>query len=1201
MTINDPMDILVRFRMRSEENFVFACQASVPLLFTPDLLYQLWNNFKQYSFNYEPAVFHRISHMAVSDLLLSPVCKKVGFELYEMDKGCRTILQEHLVVLLGKGRKYQLAAFLEDYAQLEYRYGRRKNVRDIHFLTALSILDPRKMERQLFEHLQGAQSASEKLNYLMLHRRLLPVGFVPLLTTDDRPAEQEHPEAGLEIADDPNQSEVLHITLPPALRQAMKNIDRQDTMRRKSNRARALELIDKCRETGALTLDLGNCGLSDTDWEPGGSLDTALRKCTHLLSLTLSNSTIAFFTGQRRRSTNQGVPNRLSAIPSAVNALKSLESLYCNGEPELSWGIQAVQLELPILKELDLSWNRISNPDPIGRLQTLEYLFLSFNTVIRVNWIEQLSRLELLELRNNGITDLRGLKRLFRQGRPEMDFANNPLQHPSQEIYQRGRMALLAYFTHEPLPASGDDTYVPVAVDEINADEQENDWPWLGVGVYSGDTWDKQSVRLLFSAAGLEDNRIGASGEISDESVLKKDSLSMIRSGVYDKATQRHILNSLIPARFAEQLKRKNIVWRLDPHTMGYPWEKVILPGGRTPLGLCACMVRQPVWGLQSPPAGADRKRQALLISASRFTADSLSAIDGLLGDNGFRTVHISGGNPDLKHIRKEIGSGKYRLVQVNAQNSQLILAELQRLDSVPEFIFINASNSARAEMVQQLLEKGARAVILVDGELDGPIGAQFDEAFYQRMFAGDGFGRAVLHARQIVHQKHPQSVNALAYRCYGDPFYDLRLAGTAALRRKTIVLSDIPEWKDFRDSLRSFLNRTINNWNNQRNNSYLELDIREGQNADRTIPEDCELFILVADGSPDAAQLVQLDAAVRALAERGGPGVLVFCKQQKDQVFAIDPYLTHLTAAQRKKVFLEYYTARKEMVTMLAQAVDRFLLYSGEPSPGQIGEKARRLADQYEYIRRSSPTGSRRTGELIQIAEEMKKTAEEMVPSLSSLVKSKSAGLKLAAISALHEYPDLKYVNWLAGCTGDEEKPFIGFRASLALLNAAEKFRRESGDNMYHAVQKAMANVLTSHYRDDNQVETLRQADEMIRKGPLLKSSGYKELTRFEGTWQGYYMEGDDRTEFSMELWLDRNNGFRAVTNEERDLGKADIIGEIDLREGRMEFIKRYRRSDINHFDVLYKGEFTDPWTVSGNWVLEGIGKDAFSMTKKE
>lgn len=69
-------------------HFLLAAYAAVPALLTPDLLYKIWQNFNTYKWDDEPLMIDRI---AVSDVLLSPLCREVGFELYEMDHDIRLV------------------------------------------------------------------------------------------------------------------------------------------------------------------------------------------------------------------------------------------------------------------------------------------------------------------------------------------------------------------------------------------------------------------------------------------------------------------------------------------------------------------------------------------------------------------------------------------------------------------------------------------------------------------------------------------------------------------------------------------------------------------------------------------------------------------------------------------------------------------------------------------------------------------------------------------------------------------------------------------------------------------------------------------------------------------------------------------------------------------------------------------------------
>ena len=162
MAINEHQKSVNAFRGMDEDSYVFACQSSVTMLFTPDLLYQLWNNFKQYQYVDDLAASYRIPHIAVSDLLLSDLVATVGPELYQFKKEIREILLDDLIKNLGEKRRNTIAAFLQDYAQAENRYPQRKKLRDLHLLVAKSILNPTEMERQIIQRINEAGNDTGK-------------------------------------------------------------------------------------------------------------------------------------------------------------------------------------------------------------------------------------------------------------------------------------------------------------------------------------------------------------------------------------------------------------------------------------------------------------------------------------------------------------------------------------------------------------------------------------------------------------------------------------------------------------------------------------------------------------------------------------------------------------------------------------------------------------------------------------------------------------------------------------------------------------------------------------------------------------------------------------------------------------------------------------------------------------------------------
>src|SRR5690348_8814582 len=81
--------LIASFAKRFQQpHLYFAQHAAFPMAFTADLLYRLWINFRR---NTKGEMLN-IPWIAVADLLLSPLCNKVGYELYEMDVTVRTEL-----------------------------------------------------------------------------------------------------------------------------------------------------------------------------------------------------------------------------------------------------------------------------------------------------------------------------------------------------------------------------------------------------------------------------------------------------------------------------------------------------------------------------------------------------------------------------------------------------------------------------------------------------------------------------------------------------------------------------------------------------------------------------------------------------------------------------------------------------------------------------------------------------------------------------------------------------------------------------------------------------------------------------------------------------------------------------------------------------------------------------------------------------
>ncbi|MBO9203012.1 MULTISPECIES: leucine-rich repeat domain-containing protein [Niastella] len=218
----------------------------------------------------------------------------------------------------------------------------------------------------------------------------------------------------------------------------------------------ALKLIHTCLETKETSLDLGNCGLTDSDFEPGAPIDIELRKCKHLESLILSDM---WYNAKRGWVSNdKGDYNYFTKGPAAINELQGLLRLECASHQRSDWGIadtffvsQLHQLQylnlrgnkihdleglkslsviedlnlssngiktlqgfgpLHGVKKLNLSGNYISTLDGLEGLISLRNISLVGNEITNLGPLKSLVNLEILQLQNNGITDLKSLRTL---------------------------------------------------------------------------------------------------------------------------------------------------------------------------------------------------------------------------------------------------------------------------------------------------------------------------------------------------------------------------------------------------------------------------------------------------------------------------------------------------------------------------------------------------------------------------------------------------------------------------------------------------------------------------------------------------------------------------------------------------------------------------------------------------------------------
>lgn len=130
-------------------HYTFACHVAIPRVFTTDLLYKLWMNFQKDS----KGKHLDIPLTYIAELINAPICKEIGYDLYEFYPEIRAILQKELVKnnRFGAKRKKDLAEFILAYIQYNANKIPSIVVREALKFEAEAILDPLQAIQKLMD------------------------------------------------------------------------------------------------------------------------------------------------------------------------------------------------------------------------------------------------------------------------------------------------------------------------------------------------------------------------------------------------------------------------------------------------------------------------------------------------------------------------------------------------------------------------------------------------------------------------------------------------------------------------------------------------------------------------------------------------------------------------------------------------------------------------------------------------------------------------------------------------------------------------------------------------------------------------------------------------------------------------------------------------------------------------------------------
>jgi len=162
-----------------EAHRYLALHGAFPLVLTPDLLYQIWANFVP-----------EAPWTAVAHVLLSRLCRQVGYEMYEIDISDRNLLLRELKAQFEQKRLDELGEFLLDYVaqRLTEDDPDTQDLAQAQEWTALAYTKPTKLARELAQFLNQRVKQDNTGEVLRLAsyvetlaEPLVEAGFEPLL------------------------------------------------------------------------------------------------------------------------------------------------------------------------------------------------------------------------------------------------------------------------------------------------------------------------------------------------------------------------------------------------------------------------------------------------------------------------------------------------------------------------------------------------------------------------------------------------------------------------------------------------------------------------------------------------------------------------------------------------------------------------------------------------------------------------------------------------------------------------------------------------------------------------------------------------------------------------------------------------------------------------------------------------------------
>jgi hypothetical protein len=165
---------------------------------------------------------------------------------------------------------------------------------------------------------------------------------------------------------------------------------------------------------------------------------------------------------------------------------------------------------------------------------------------------------------------------------------------------------------------------------------------------------------------------------------------------------------------------------------------------------------------------------------------------------------------------------------------------------------------------------------------------------------------------------------------------------------------------------------------------------------------------------------------------------ISLFKRVKKAKVAGVEVELGEILKESEKEAISQVADAPRGPTQKEIARANKVDELSAGVDSGYLDQQLSDVAREYEQVRASLPASSERTRKMSTVASKMRALGAVAFKRRYRLMASPSPGDRLLAICGLQVFPDFEMIEWLANRV-ENEKPFVGYHAILALTEAAK------------------------------------------------------------------------------------------------------------------------------------------------------------------